>query len=59
MNGFLTYLTANVGIDNHQGCSIQAEKQRKTEEGSDIRNGEVVRYASRRKKTEDRRWYEV
>ena len=50
MNGFLTYLTANVGIDNHQGCSIQAEKQRKTEEGSDISNGEVCK-----QKKEDRR----
>ena len=49
MNGFLTYLTANVGIDNHQGCSIQAEKQ-KTEDGSGINNGEVCK-----QKKEDRR----
>ena len=48
MNGFLTYLTANVS-DNQQGCSIQAEKQ-KTEDGSGINNGEVCK-----QKKEDRR----
>ena len=54
MNGFLTYLTANVWIISKVLTSKQRNRRQKK-----VQISATVRYASRRKKTEDRRWYEV